>query len=577
MPGQLSALRTHRGPVAQVVLLGFPAAVAEAVALVVIAGVAVGTVDDAEGIDLPFGIDTDAGSGWLLALAAVLVVIAGALRLAAGRVRARATTDLEVQLRTRMADAYLEADHSTQQRYRAGEFLELSGTAVARAGNGLNSTSEVALSAVNLLVFVGGAILVAPVVGIGIVVLGAVLLGALRPISRRITTAARHHGAAAVEQTSAMAELTVAARDIRLHGAAGAVGRQSATAFRSAGDHRRRSIVLQATAPVVYQTIGLLLIVGALALVSSGDGGDLAAFGGSALLILRSLSYGQRLQTALNTSGEAVVYADQIGASVSHLVASAPISGDAPFPDESGISLLGVSYRYPDATAGETALDAIDLAIGPNEAVGIVGASGSGKSTLADVILRLRAPDTGTMSIGGTEAGAISEEAWRRSVALVPQQPTLMEGTLAENIRYHRAHHTDEEVRSAAGLAGLTEAVADLPHGFDTVLGSSSRDLSGGQLQRVGIARALLGAPRILVLDEPTSALDADSELVIRDAIVALGDSTTIIVIAHRPATLRVCGRLVVIDAGRIVDDGPAAEVAQRSPYVKRLFESDRR
>ena len=332
MPGQLSALRTHRGPVAKVVLLGFPAAVAEAFALVVIAAVAVSTVEDGGGVDLPLGLSTSARTGWLLGLAACLVIVAGVLRLFAARVRARAATDLEVELRTRIADAYLAADHSTQQRFRAGELLELSGTAVSRAGNGLSATSEVALSAVNLAVFVGGAILVAPLVGAGIVVLGAVLLGALRPVSRRITSSARRHGAAAVEQSSAMAELTTAAREIRLHGASGPVQARTAGAFRIAGDHRRRSIVLQATAPVVYQTMGLLLIVGALALVSTGDSGELAAFGGSALLILRSLSYGQRLQTALNTSGEAAVYADQVAERVSHLRSSAPRSGDAPFP-----------------------------------------------------------------------------------------------------------------------------------------------------------------------------------------------------------------------------------------------------
>lgn len=576
MPGQLSALRTHRGPVAKVVLLGFPAAVAEAVALVLIAGVAVNTVEDGGGVDLPFGFATDTSSGWLLALAAMLVTVSGGLRLAAGRVRARATTDFEVELRTRMADAYLAADHSTQQRSRSGEFLELSGTAVARAGHGLSATSEVALSAVNLLVFVGGAVLVAPVVGAGIVVLGAVLVGALRPISRRITSAARHHGAAAVEQTSAMADLTVAAREIRLHGASGPVRSRTAAAFRTAGDHRRRSIVLQVAAPIAYQTTGLLLIVLALALVSSGESGQLAAFGGSALLILRSLSYGQRLQTALNTSGEADVYAEQIDASVSRLAGSAPTAGDEPFPERPGISLAGVSYKYPDAGPGEIALDRVDLSVRPQETVGIVGPSGSGKSTLADVILRLRVPDDGVMSIDGTPASRISESAWRRSVALVPQHPTLLEGTVAENIRYHRDQYNDASVAAAAALAGLTAAVADLPDGYETVIGSSSRHLSGGQLQRVGIARALLGAPRILVLDEPTSALDADSELVIRDAILALGESTTIIVIAHRPATLRVCPRLVVIDRGRVVDDGPVAEVGERSAYVARLFESDR-
>ena len=226
MPGQLRALRTHRGPVAQIVALGFPAAVAEAAALLLVAGVAVSAVDDTGGdIELPLGISTGASAGVLMGVAAALVVVSGLLRLLAVGVRSRAATGFEVQLRTRLADAYLEAGHATQQRYRAGELLEVSGTSVSRAGNGLSATSEVALSVVNLAVFIVGAIVVAPVVGIGIVVLGAILLAILRPISRRITVTARRHGEAAVEQAAAMSELAASGRDIRIFGAGAAVGR----------------------------------------------------------------------------------------------------------------------------------------------------------------------------------------------------------------------------------------------------------------------------------------------------------------------------------------------------------------
>jgi len=185
--------------------------------------------------------------------------------------------------------------------------------------------------------------------------------------------------------------------------------------------------------------------------------------------------------------------------------------------------------------------------------------------------LRLRRPTSGRHLVNGVAAEQISARSWAEQYALVPQQGHLIHGTIAENIRYYRPRVGDEDVASATRNAGLAGVVAALPRGLETMVGPTTRDLSGGQIQRVGIARALAGGPSVLVLDEPTSALDADSEAVIRDTITRLDPHMIVIVIAHRPSTVELCDRIVVLDAGRLAHDGTPEDVAVTSDFYRRM------
>ena len=200
---------------------------------------------------------------------------------------------------------------------------------------------------------------------------------------------------------------------------------------------------------------------------------------------------------------------------------------------------------------------------------GIIGPSGSGKSTLVQLLLGIRDPDSGFISSNGIDLKEIDRNSWTSRVAFVPQEATLITGTVAENISFYRPGITEEQMIEAAKSAHVLDDILKLPHGFNTNLGERAQQLSGGQRQRLAIARALVCNPELLILDEPTSALDMKSESVIRDTIAALNGKVTVVVIAHRLSTLDVCSRLMVIQDGELKAFASPAELASNNDFYK--------
>jgi ATP-binding cassette subfamily B protein len=163
-------------------------------------------------------------------------------------------------------------------------------------------------------------------------------------------------------------------------------------------------------------------------------------------------------------------------------------------------------------------------------------------------------PQSGAYLVDGRSAASIAREAWTRQVAAVPQTARLFDGTVAENIRFHRDDIDDDQIVAAARAANIHDEVAAFPDGYDTEIGQSADGVSGGQAQRLCLARALAGEPSMLVLDEPTSAVDARSELLIRDSLLALRDRTLVFIVTHRSAMIDACDRVVRLDDGRLAE-----------------------
>lgn len=233
------------------------------------------------------------------------------------------------------------------------------------------------------------------------------------------------------------------------------------------------------------------------------------------------------------------------------------------------IQLEGVRLDFGRGSEG---LHGIDLSIDAGETVAIVGASGSGKSTVADLLGRQVDPDDGRVLLDGTDLRELSLDDVRRHVALVEQDPFIFHTTVAENVRYARPEATDAEVAEALAAAGLDDLVASMPDGGSTVVGERGRQLSAGERQRLAIARAFLADPAVLVMDEATGALDPSSEAgVLQGYDRVLRDRTTIF-ITHRLDLARHAGRIVVLEAGRIVEDGSPADLEHRSRAFRDLF-----
>ena len=186
----------------------------------------------------------------------------------------------------------------------------------------------------------------------------------------------------------------------------------------------------------------------------------------------------------------------------------------------------------------------------------LVGPSGAGKSTVTNLLPRFYDVTDGSITIDGTDIRDVTFSSLRQQIGLVPQETMLFNASIRENILYGRLDATDEEIELAAKAANAEEFILQLPQGYDTLVGDRGNSLSGGQRQRIAIARAILKDPRILILDEATSALDTESEKIVQVALERLMEGRTSIVIAHRLSTIRDADKIVVIDHGRIVEEG---------------------
>lgn len=538
-------------------LLSFGSGVLEALVLVLVAQLAVAISAGSSAATLASGPldgrEVPVSTALVVGLVATLLMFG--LQMWTGYLQARMSADSLTSARQLVLHDFLEASWSLQSREEAGRLQDLLNTHVTRMSNGAVFLSTGFTAAMNVLALLASAFLVNPLAAMVVLVAMVGLASVLRPITKKAKGQSRAHAASNLDFASAVAETTMVTQEIRTFGVTEEVDRRLVAVTQEVAKPYFRASFLRQAVKSVYQAVAIVVVLVALGVLAVMGSTQLASLGAVILILLRSINYGQQLQTMTHQISETIPYLDTVRDQRAVYEAARVTCGDQRLSSVDSLSFERVSYRYKE---DDLALENVSFEIRPGEQIGIVGPSGSGKSTLVQLLLRLRGPVAGQYLVNGRPAEDFDLSSWFRRVAFVPQTPRLIEGTVADNIRFYRTDLSDEAILDGARKAHIDEEIRSWPGGYDARLEGLAKSISGGQAQRLCLARALATRPDLLVLDEPTSALDLKSESLIQQTLDELAGQTTLITVAHRLSTLKRCDRIMVFEKGRLVSfDSP--------------------
>lgn len=509
----------------------------------------------------------------------VMLALANAASAANMWVQSRYLASTRRALSSELFDGYLRLPYAFHTRRDAASLTKVVfGDVDAALGGFLGSLLSAVSKGLVALVLVGLIVMRDPLVAVGtVVLLGGGYLAVYRIVRARQGRFGQLSNEAAVLRSRIALEALAAVKELRVLGREATAMEQFACQTEVLARTGVKAALLGAMPRYLLEVLAFGGVV-ALTLVLTLRGDSVSAIPTLALYALA----GYRLMPAFQQIFSAAMSIRYNSAAVATLEADLlSVRGDerervaegAPaqvIRFERSVVLDDVRFTY--AGASTPALDGITLELVRNQSVGLVGRTGSGKSTLVDVLLGLYPPGRGRLLVDGVRLDAAQARAWRRRVGYVPQHVFLANASIAENIALGvSADAIDRSaVERAARMAQAHDFVERLPQGYDAIVGERGVRLSGGQRQRLGIARALYHDPEILVFDEATSALDGLTEDAVMNAIHHLSSGRTVILIAHRLRTVQACDRIVMLEAGRIVDDGPYdALMASDGPFAR--------
>jgi ABC-type multidrug transport system fused ATPase/permease subunit len=504
----------------------------------------------------------------LFLIALGLGILRLVVQVADSRLASRISAEALVTLRREVTTAYEASSWPRQAEEREGSFQEVVGGHTARVAGAVLVLAGALSAGFNLLALLASAIIVDAIAAMTIVVGVSALFFILRPLARRSRASSKAIGELSIDLGQSVNDLVRLSQEIKVHHLGEERARAVGATIDAGGAAYFRNQVLGRSVPAIYQAAAMVLIISTLAGINAADITSVRSLGAIVLMLVRALSYGQTLQSAYQSIGDLLPYADRVTEAIDSYQDATPVAGTTRIERIEGIRFDAVSFTYPDQ---RDALEDVSFTLGPGECLGVVGPSGAGKSTLTQILLGLRQPTSGAVTVNGIAQTDLDPAAWFARIGFVPQDPQLIEGTVADNIAFFRDGPTRDEIVAAATLAQLHTEIEALPEGYDTPIGPRHQTVSGGQRQRLCLARAVLERPDLLILDEPTSALDLRSEHLVHQTLGEMAEDLMVVVIAHRLSTLNICDRIMVLEDGSVRGLLPAAELEQQNDFFREV------
>lgn len=428
----------------------------------------------------------------------------------------------------------------------------------------LSIISQIIQSFTGLLMYLLVAINISPIVTLSTAIGGAVLMLIIRPLSQRLRNMGRDLAATEKKISQFLSEHIIGMKAVKVAGAENRALSYVNGPIDMLRMLQTRVALIQSASAGVFQPFSIIFVLVLFALTYQLPGFSFVSFAAALYLVQKIFTYLESGQGALNNLHTMIPYAENMMEFKQLLARHAQREGEGtrPFAFTQDLAFKHVSFSYAENT--RPVLEDVSFSVKKGSTVGIMGPSGAGKTSIADIILRLFHPTSGQVMLDGVPLEDITLDEWRSHVGYVAQDLFMMNGSIEENIRFYRPELSEEDIIAATKQANIYEFIMTLPEGLKTHVGDRGVMLSGGQRQRVALARALAGKPELLILDEATSALDSASEKLIQESIRALHGDVTVVIIAHRLTTIEHSDRLLVLEQGRITEEGTPQELLER-------------
>jgi ABC-type multidrug transport system fused ATPase/permease subunit len=506
-----------------------------------------------------------ASTGTLILIAFALTLARLMLQVPLSVLPARIAADVQAGLRRRIFDAFTRASWTVQSADREGQLQETMTSQVMQATGGALQATALITSSLTFIVLLGVAFVLNAIAALVVLVSAVGIFALLRPLRALGVRRARELSEAQVAYARGVAEANRLAEDTHVFGVGGAQRERIDVAVERSRQLFYRTQLLIKLIPNLYQNLIYILLVAMLAAIYLSGTAHAASLAAMVLLLVRAGQSGLQVQSAYQSLSQSTPFIERTQNAERRYEQSASRDGGRPLPQMRTLAFENVSFGYhPDRPV----LSGVSFEVEAGEAIGIVGPSGAGKSTLVQIVLQLREPVTGSYLVNGVPVREFARADWNRRVSFVPQEPRLLHASVAENIRFFRELDM-ESIERAGRLARIHDDVMSWPDGYATIVGPRADAVSGGQQQRICLARALAARPQVLVLDEPTSALDPHSETLIQESLSALKSELTLFIIAHRMSTLDICDRVMVIVDGRMVAFDTRALLREQNHYYR--------